>query len=463
MNDIARWTATALVEAYATGELSPVEATRAALRAVDRHNDDHRAFCLVDPDAALAQARASEERWRAGRPLGRLDGVPASIKDLFLTRGWPTLRGSKRVDPGQPWAVDSPVAARLRENGLVLLGKTTTSEYGWKGVTDNPIDGITRNPWDRSRTAGGSSGGSAVAVATGMGALSVATDAAGSVRIPAAFCGVVGFKPTYGRIPLYPPSVLGTLAHAGPMARSVADIPLIMDVLAAPDPRDPTALEPRAASFHGRAWAGLRVAFSPTLGYVDVDPEVAEIVARAVAGLAAHGLVVEEADPGFADPFPAFDVLWSAGYAHSFAVSTGGRAADVDPGLRALVERGAHHSATDYLEAHGELLRLGIHMGEFHTRFDLLITPTVPIEPFAAGHDVPPHSAMTSWAQWAPFSFPFNMSRQPALSVPVGFTSRGLPVGLQVVGPRHHDELVLTVGALLERPSRTWECDEVRG
>ncbi|ONI78010.1 amidase [Actinosynnema sp. ALI-1.44] len=441
MTDLSQWTAAQLGTAYATGDLSPVEATQAALQAVDTYDDDLRAFAYVDHEGALAQASASEQRWVAGNALGPLDGVPASIKDLFLTRGMPALRGSRHTDPNQPWDTDSPAAAALRAHGLVLLGKTTTAELGWKATTDNAIDGITRNPWDRTLTAGGSSGGSGVAVRTGMGAVSVATDAAGSARIPAAFCGVVGFKPTHGRIPMYPPSVLGTLAHAGPMARSVGDVAALTDILAAPDHRDP-AWTPTVGDTTDLA--RLRVAFSPSLGRVEVHPEIAAMVAETVAGL---GLHVEEADPGFPDPAATFDMLWSVGVAH--IVRRYGQA--FDPGLHALAERGARHTVADYLDAQSELAALAVAMGEFHTRFDVLITPTMPIEPFAAGHDVPPDSGMTDWPQWTPFTYPFNMSRQPALSVPIGRTSSGLPVGIQIVGPRHADQLVLAVGALVEQ------------
>lgn len=229
-------TASELVAAYATGELSPVEATQNALSAIEERDGEINAYCLVDADRALEQAKAAEIRWRDGNPIGWLDGVPASIKDMFLTQGWPTLRGSTSIPKDQPWDVDSPVMARMREAGLVVLGKTTTPEIAWKGVTDSELTGITRNPVDPSKTAGGSSGGSAAAVAAGMGGLSVGTDGGGSVRIPASFCGIVGMKPTHGRIPLYPASPFGPLAHAGPMACSVDDTALLLDVIATPDP-----------------------------------------------------------------------------------------------------------------------------------------------------------------------------------------------------------------------------------
>jgi aspartyl-tRNA(Asn)/glutamyl-tRNA(Gln) amidotransferase subunit A len=446
-------TASELVVAYSTGEISPVEATQAALAAIDERDKQYNAYCLVDREGALAQAKLSEGRWHDGNPIGGLDGVPTSVKDMFLTQGWPTLRGSRCIDPDQPWEVDSPVTARLRENGLVLLGKTTTPELGWKAVTDNPLTGITRNPWDPSRTSGGSSGGSAAAVAAGMGELSVGTDGGGSVRIPASFCGIVGFKPTYGRIPLYPASPFGALAHAGPMARSVDDVAMLLDVLALPDFRDPAALPQPVGTYREavrRDVRGLIAAFSPTLGYVDVDPEIAAIVTAAVTALAEAGLHVEETDPGFADPIDSFGLLWSTGAAKWLDTFPAGSAELVDPGLRKVWEKGLTYSASDYLDANAQRAALGIRMGEFHTAYDVLITPTMPISPFEAGHDVPPGSGLESWPEWTPFTYPFNMTQQPAISVPVGWTSKGLPVGLQVVGPRHSDDLVLAVAKLVE-------------
>jgi len=454
MNNVSTsLTASELVVAYSTGEISPVEATKVALRAIEEHDQKYNAYCLVDPEGALAQAKLSEARWRDGNPIGGLDGVPTSIKDMFLTQGWPTLRGSKCIDANQPWDVDSPVTARLRENGLVLLGKTTTPELAWKAVTDSPLTGITRNPWDPSRTSGGSSGGSAAAVAAGMGELSVGTDGGGSIRIPASFCGIVGFKPTHGRIPLYPASPFGPLSHAGPMARSVDDIALLLDILATPDHRDPAALAPPVGTYREavrRDVRGLIAAFSPTMGYVDVEPEIATLVAAAVTKLAEAGLQVEETDPGFTDPLDAFGVLWSTGAAKWLSTFPEGSDKLVDPGLRRVWEQGLTYSASDYLDANAERAALGIKMGEFHTRYDVLITPTMPISPFEAGHDVPPGSDFEWWPEWTRFTYPFNMTQQPAISVPVGFTTEGLPVGLQIVGPRHSDDLVLAVAKLLE-------------
>jgi aspartyl-tRNA(Asn)/glutamyl-tRNA(Gln) amidotransferase subunit A len=444
--DLAEWAATELIGAYRRHSVSPVEATVAVLDRIAARDGELNAFCLVDADGAIEQARRSEKRWQAGEPAGPVDGVPTSIKDLFLTRGWPTLRGSRTIDPDQEWVEDAPAVARLREAGAVLVGKTTTPELGWKGVTDGPLTGVTRNPWDSSRTSGGSSGGAAAAVAAGMGPLATGTDGGGSIRIPAGFCGIVGFKPTYGRVPLYPASPFGTLAHAGPMTRTVDDAALMLDVMSRPDARDWSALAPPAGSFLddlGNGVAGLRVAFSPDLGYVDVDPEVATAVRAAVDVLAGLGAEVTEADPGFPDPVQAYHLLWFAGAAKSLERLPQHLVDEMDPGLRGVAEQGSTLSASDYLEATAQRMALGCAMGRFHERFDLLLTPTLPIAAFAAGVEVPPGWPSPRWTSWTPFTYPFNLTQQPAVTVPCGSTADGLPVGLQIVGPRHADARVL--------------------
>ena len=443
---IAVLSATELLRRYRTTELSPVEATRAVLAQIDRHNPRVNAYCLVDHDRALEQAKASERRWRQGKPTGRLDGVPVAIKDVFLTHGWPTLRGSRAIDPEQPWEEDAPAVARLRANGAVLIGKTTTPELGWKGVTDSPLTGVTRNPWDPALTAGGSSGGSAVAVVLGMAPLALGTDGGGSIRIPAAFSGLVGHKPTYGRVAQWPPSPFGSLAHAGPMAWTVVDAALMLDVIAAPDPRDWSAAPAENLSYLDElagGVVGLRVAFSPTLGYVQVDPEVAAAVQQAAKTFEALGAQVEQADPGFEDPVGIFEVLWYAGAAKAVE-RLGERALPVlDPGLREISDIGRTYSAMDYLEAESRRAKLGGHLGQFHQRFDLLLTPTLPVPAFVAGQEVPDGWPGRRWMSWTPFTYPFNLTQQPAASVPCGFTAAGLPIGLQIVGAKYADALVL--------------------
>ena len=451
-------TATELVEGYRSGTLSPVEVTEAALDRIEATDGELNAFCLVDADAARTQAAASQRRWRAGKPLGPVDGVPTAVKDLLITRGWPTLRGSRLISADHRWEEDAPSVARLRESGAVLVGKTTTPELGWKGVTDSLRFGVTRNPWDSTRTSGGSSGGAAVAVAVGSSPLSLGTDGGGSVRIPAGFCGVFGMKPTYGRIPMFPASPFGTLAHLGPLTSTVDDAALLLDMVARPDSRDWSQLAPPGASFRAGlddGVAGLRVAFSPTLGYVDVDAEVAASVRDAVSVLSELGADVEEVDPGFGDPIEAFEVLWYSGVAKVLAAFPRAARTDVEPALVQVCEQGERYSALDYLEATAQRMALGVAMGRFHDRFDLLLTPTLPIAAFEAGVEVPAGSQSPRWTSWTPFSYPFNLTQQPAATVPCGLTGAGLPVGLQIVGPRHADALVLRAAKAFQE-TRGW-------
>jgi aspartyl-tRNA(Asn)/glutamyl-tRNA(Gln) amidotransferase subunit A len=447
-------TAEELLLRYRRRELSPVEVTSACLEAIERYEDPVRAFCLTDPERALASARQSESRWRDGEPCGLLDGVPAGVKDVFLSAGWPTLRGLPVPAPGARWDVDAPAVAALRRHGAVIVGKTTTPQLGWKAVTDGPGAAPTRNPWDRTRTAGGSSGGSAAAPALGMAPLAVGTDGGGSIRIPGAFCGIVGLKPTFARVPQWPPSPFGLLAHAGPMARTVTDAALLLDVLAEPDPREWAALAPPAGRYADAVLdqrvAGVRIAFSPELGHAAVDPDVAAAVATAAAALADLGARVERVDPGFDDPRPAFDVLWGAGAAAAVAALAPEQREQLDPGLAALVERSAGLSAAALLEADAERARLGTAMGKFHAEWDLLVTPTVPITAFDAGCDVPAGARDPHWPGWTPFTYPFNITQQPALTVPCGFSADGLPIGLQIVGRRHAEGLVLRVARAYE-------------
>ena len=457
MNALCSVTASQLLAMYRSGQTSPVEVTRAVLQRIEQVNGKLNAFCLVDAELAMASAKASEQRWQAhrqqGKAIGALDGIPVSIKDLILTRGWPTLRGSRTVDPAQAWDVDAPVTARLREAGAVLLGKTNTPEMGCKGETNSPLHGITRNPWNLSRTPGGSSGGAAAAVAAGMGPLAVGTDGAGSVRIPAAFCGNVGIKPSFGRVPAFPLSPFGTVAHLGPHTMSVTDAALMMNVMSLPDARDWFSLPYHPFDYTvglNDGLRGLRIAYSPTLGYATVDPDVAQRVEEAVKVLELLGAQVVQCDPGFADPLDIMTGIWFAVAHQVWSGMTPAQQAVTDPDFRAEAEIGARFNFGDVHQLTLRRAELGSSMRQFMQQYDLLVTPTLAVPAFEArpaGHS--PVSA-EQLLGWTPFSYPFNLTQQPAITIPCGLTSAGLPVGLQFVGPMFGDALVLRAARAYE-------------
>lgn len=451
--ELAYLSATELVERYRKKTLSPVEATEAVLARIEAHDGAVNAFVLTDRARALADAKASEARWAKGAPVGLVDGVPTTIKDLVLAKGWP-MRGGSLITSPEPVREDAPVTARLREQGAVLIGKTTTPEFGWKGVTDSPLTGVTRNPWDTSRTPGGSSGGAAVAAALGMGALHVGSDGGGSIRIPAAFTGIFGHKPSFGRVARYPNSAYGTLSHAGPMTRTVTDAALMLTVISRPDARDWFSLPFDDVDYRDGledGVAGLRIAFSPALGYAEVDAEIAALVESAVKAFEKLGAKVEGAEPGFDDPADIFRPHWYAGAAYSARKYTEAQQKLLDPGLREIIDQGHKLSLIDYMDAVDKRAALGMRMKAFHETYDLLLTPTMPIPAFDAGMELPPASDAERWMSWTPFSYPFNLTQQPAATAPCSFTKAGLPAGLQIVGRMHDDRTVLRAARAFER------------
>ena len=451
---LSQLSAEEMLRRFAARQLSPVEVTQDLFAAIDEINPKINAFCVLDPEAAIESARASEERWQKGAPQGLLDGVPVSIKDVVITKGWPTLRGSKTVDPDQPWEEDAPAVARLREAGAVVFGKTNTSEFGWKATGDCPLTGITRNPWNLEKTPGASSAGAAAQLAAGLGPLAIGTDGGGSIRIPASFSGLVGIKQTFGRVAAWPISPFGTVAHVGPMARSVNDLSLFYRVIAQPDPRDwyslPLSTEPLDPE-PAENLKGMKIAFSPDLGYAEVDPEVAAAVERAVGLLEELGATVERCDPGFSSPHEIFQVLWYCGARQMVTKSIPKEKWPLmDPGLVRVVEQAARYSLSDFLSATAAREQLGSRMQLFHEDYDLLVTPSVAVPAFGVGRDLPEGMESEDWCDWTPFSYPFNMTQQPALSLPCGLTGEGLPVGLQIVGARFDEARVLRAAQALE-------------
>ncbi len=450
--DLCSLSATELLDKYRTKELSPVEVAKAVAKRMETLNPALNAFNFINEEVIEA-AKASEQRWTKGQPKGLLDGVPTSIKDIILTRGWPTLRGSKTVDAKGPWNDDAPVTARLREHGAVFLGKTTTPEFGWKGVTDSPLTGITRNPWDPRKTPGGSSGGAAAAVAAGMGALAVGTDGGGSIRIPCSFTGLFGLKPSFGRVPAWPLSPFGTVAHVGPMTRSVQDAALMLNVIAQPDARDWMGLPYDARDYRTSledGVRGLRIAYSPDLGYAKVDAEVAALVRQSVKVFEDLGARVEEKHPGFENPEPIFRAHWFSGAAFLLKGIAAEKKKLIDPGLLEVAGQGAKITLDEYLDAQLKRGALGTLMNLFHRDYDLLVTPTLAVPAFEAGKEFPENTANRRWTDWTPFTYPFNLTQQPAASIPCGLTRSGLPVGLHIVGPRYADALVLRAARAFE-------------
>ena len=437
---IAHESAVELATAYRSRRISPVEVTQAALDRIAAHGGTLNAFTLVGTEAALTAARESEERWTRGEPLGPIDGVPVTIKNLVATRGWPTPADPNADADAAPWEEDAPAVSRLREQGAVFVGQTRTTQIGWEDVSDISLDDIARNPWNPELRAGGSSGGAAAAVAAAMCTVGIATDGGGSIRMPASLCGVFGFKPTFGRIPFYPPSTIGTLAHVGPITRTVSDAALLMNVLARPDPRDWHALPPDGCDYLDgvdRGVEGLRIAYSANLGFARVENEVAQIVANAAQAFTRLGATVEPADPGFENP----SALYYDALANE-ALRTGDRG--VSPRRpKEDADGGAPLTIADYLAAVDARTALGMHMNQFHQTYDLLLTPTVPTVAFPVGVNHPPGWNLDDGVDWATLTIPFNCTRQPAGTVPCGFTKEGLPVGVQIIGPLNADALVL--------------------
>lgn len=458
-------TALELRKLFLEKKLSPVEVAAVALSRIEALNGTVNAYCFLDPDTTLEQARLAERRYQQGQPLSGVDGVPVAIKDVFLTRGWPTRKGSKTI-PDQPGQEDAPAVRSLRAHGAVFLGKTTTPELGWKGVTDNPLTGVTRNPWDPEKTAGGSSGGSGAAVPLGMGPLALGTDAGGSIRIPASLCGIVGFKPTHGLAPLWPQSVFGVLAHVGPMTRTVQDAALLLDVISRPDERDPTlpASEATFLTSLQDELPRLKIAVSLGLGYASVDAEIRDLFLEAARLFEDMGMIVERRDPGFPDPTPSFERLFYGGASSALRDIPDETKQMMDPALVEAARDASSLTMLDYLHAVNERANLIETLHRFHRQYDLLVTPTLPIPAFRAGREVPDAWPHKRWHTWSPLTYPFNVTGQPALSVPCGFTKAGLPVGLQIVGARHNDRLVLSAGhrfqAACALPSRRPRCLE---
>lgn len=439
---------------YAERRLSPVEVTRAVLDRIDRLNPKLNAFVTVTHDRAMEDAIRAEQSYMAGGDVPYLAGIPYSLKDLTPTRGIRTTKGCLLWKDWVP-DFDTPIVERLTGAGGVLVGKTNTPEMGWKGESTNPVVGSTRNPWNLDRTPGGSSGGASAAVAAGLGPLAQGTDGAGSIRIPASFAGIFGFKASFGLVPYYPPSAVEALAHVGPMARTVRDAAMMLNVMSGPDWRDKNSLDARPVDYLSSCDGdlhGLRVAWSPNLGFASVEPDVLKVVEQAVAAFKELGCEVIEVDPGFEDPWEPLSVIWATGMAAGHREDFAQVRNQLDQGRVAVIEEGFGYSGVDLTAAHNFKAQFAEQFLGFVDQYDLLLTPTVPVTAFPVGQDQPGQVAgkETTYLSWTPFTYVCNLTGQPAASVPCGFASDGLPVGLQIVGKWRDDVTVLKASAAFE-------------
>jgi aspartyl-tRNA(Asn)/glutamyl-tRNA(Gln) amidotransferase subunit A len=466
-SELCAMTATEMLANFRNKNLSPVEVCKAVFDQIRTRDGEINAFCALNEDAAFASARGSEARWQKGVPQGALDGVPVAIKDLILTKGLPTRRGSLTVDVEQAWDVDAPVTQRLLEAGAVMVGKTTSPEFGWRATTDSTLCGITRNPINTALTPGGSSGGSAAAVAANMVPLAVGTDGGGSIRIPAAFTGTVGIKGQYGRVPAFPLSPMGNVAHLGPHARNVADAALLLRVMALPDSRDWTALAPPPKGWlkfeaAQRDMQGLKIAYSPNLGYVDyVAPEIANALNDAVQTCIGLGAIVEQPELHIPNSREAFCILWFSA-ARQFAKKLTSKQFDsLDIGLQAMVNHAETFTLSDYLDAQALRADLATRLSVVFDQYDVLLTPATAVLPFEAGVVNPVHARANEflpddWTWWAPFSFPFNLTQQPAMVQNCAWVDAAhspgcqLPVGMQWVAAKHREDMMVAAAAAFE-------------
>lgn len=445
----------ALTRAFAAGETSPVEALREALDRAEAIDPALNAFVSLDREGALAAAKASEARWRAGAPLSPIDGVPTTIKELVWVKGWTIPYGSRTTAP-IPAAEDAPAVARLRAAGAVLFGLTTSPEFGWKAVTDGAAHGVTRNPWNPALTSGGSSGGAAVAAATGAGVLHLGTDGGGSIRVPAAFCGIAGLKPTFGRVPAYPASSFGTVAHLGPMTRSAEDLAPMLAAMSGRDlsdwPQGAGSLTALDTPFPPSIFEGARIGVWSIPPCGTVDPAVAaafEASLKILVGLGAELVPFELPDADLL--VDVFEKHWFTGAANRLTAVPEARRGQVDPGFLEAAAAGAAMTAVDLVSAQVARAGFGAKLDRLLDRLDFVVSPATAVLPFGAGREVPEGSDLARWHLWAGFSFPLNLGQHPAAVVPSALSPEGLPIALQIVGARGADAAVLAACVAFER------------
>ncbi len=453
MPGVLSLSATELTQQFRQSALSPVEVLEAALACAETVQARLNPFRLLDAEPAREAARASERRWAEGEPLSALDGVPVAIKDNQAVAGQTCAFGSRANQHLPPATEDAPHVARLREAGAVLYARTTMPDFAWKAVTDSPLTGVTRNPWDPALTPGGSSGGSAVAVATRCTPIATGSDGGGSIRIPAAFTGIYGIKPTTGRVPGVSESP--DISAIGPLTRTVADAALALSVMCRPDRGDPLAAALMMRDFvaeTGRGVEGLRVAVSATCGYAKTPAARLGSLDAAARALADAGARVERVDPPAWNIRQSYVTVCEAAFGAVVARMPAERMILLDPGLIETARRGMMTSAAVERQAQLERIRLMRVFIRFLSEYDLLLTPCVPIAPFRAGEGIntPDEKVYPEWYDWTPYTWVFNATKLPAAACPWGLDAAGLPQAVQLAATHFREDLILRASAVLE-------------
>lgn len=452
--DFDLMTACEMRKRIARKEVSPVEITRRALDKAEATQSTLNAFFVLTPEAAMEAARKAEDAVMKDQPLGLLHGIPFSAKDLMAVTGLPYASGSRAMARNMA-AADAPAVERAKAAGAILIGKTTTSEFGCKPVGDSPLTGITRHPWNLDKTPGGSSAGAAASVAAGITPFALGTDGGGSIRIPCAFTGLAGLKGHFGRVPVWPVSATPTLAHVGPLARTVGDAALLFAAIAGYDPRDPCSVAgpvPDVLSACHTSVAGLRIAWSPTLGYARPDPKVVAVCAAAARRFEDLGCHVEQVDQIFAeDPADLWIAEFYAGVGTRLRPVVETSRSLLDPAVADVLAAALDQEMRDYYAKVFARYALRDRLREFFDRFDLLLSPVLPVSSLAVGQDMPAHLADRNLVSWVFYTYPFNLTGQPAASVCAGFDDEGMPIGLQIAGRALGEYDVVRAAAAYER------------
>jgi aspartyl-tRNA(Asn)/glutamyl-tRNA(Gln) amidotransferase subunit A len=437
----------------AAKEISPVELTRRALTKAEATQSTLNAFYLLMPDEALAAAKVAEDAVMKGAPLGAIHGIPFSAKDLMTVKGVGYASGSRTMKSNVA-TVDAPAVERAKAAGGILIGKTTTSEFGCKPVGDSPLTGITRNPWNLDKTPGGSSAGAAASVAAGITPFALGTDGGGSIRIPAAFTGLAGLKGQFGRVPVWPTSATPTLAHVGPLARSVTDAALLFSVIAGLDRRDPFGVAGPVPDVLGAARApvaNMKIAYSTTLGYARPDPEVVKFTDRAARTFEELGCQVELVESVFeSDPADLWTAEFYAGVGIRLRSIMENQRELLDPAVAEVLEPALSQDMRDYYTKVFARYALREEIRSFFERYDLLISPVLPVTSLNVGRNIPDALGDRNLVSWVFYTYPFNLTGQPAASVCAGIAPDGMPVGLQIVGRSYCEDDVVRAAAAFE-------------